>query len=389
MTRTDALPSELTFTVQPLTTGYPSLVDSNFTTAITSSEAGGDPTQSYFDALNKTSDFWTLVANKTITFAPGVDPQGRPVIMAGSGNVELRAEVVPGGPVPSVDAVLTITTRNTTTGVSQMLSFGLVASSPIEPEDVETLAPGIYESVQALLIGLASQLAAQSQVEGSDIDASKIVGAVVADVSSIAIRAAGNTILHIDWVAVEWSAQIVGSLAALSVLVAIPLIIDFMGHPMSHSLIVQNLTDSDFTCRPTLEAGQYSIEPSVTTVPARSVQPSPHGPSQTDTWSYGIAIQTSSSEFGNLGLVLDLVSAGGDEARLLVGIPWAGNNVLWAGAPDGSPDDTWRRHFEIPSTTTATSTTFGSYKVTLSINKLSGKTDDAYFYCSTAVIETA
>ncbi len=389
MTQPGALPSELTFTVQPLSNGYPAFVDSSFTAAIASSEAGGDSTQSFFDALNRTSDFWTLVANKTITFAPGIDRQGRPVIMASSGNVELRAEVVPAATDPSLDAVLTITTRNTTTKVSQMVSFGLVASSTIRPADVEALAPAIYESVQALLAGLAGQLAAESEVESPEIDASKVVGAVVADVSSIAIRAAGNTLLHIDWMAVQWSAEVVASLSVLSVLVAIPLIIEFTGHTMAHSLIVQNLTDADFTCTPTLEAGQYSVKPSSSTVPAKSTQADPLDPSQNDTFSYGVAMQTGSTEFGSIGLVVDLASAGGDKAQLLVSIPWSGGNTIWAGPSAGSADDAWAAHSLPASKSMMTSATFGPYKITLSINALSGETYGSYFYCSTAVVEPA
>jgi hypothetical protein len=384
-----ALPSELTFTVQPLSHGYPALVDSNFTAAIASSETGGDSTQSYFDALNRTADFWTLVANKTITFAPGVDPQGRPVLMASSGNVELRAEVVPAANNPSLDAFLTIATRNTTTKVSQMVSFGLVASSPIQRTDVETLAPAIYESVQAVLTGLASELAARSQVEGPEIDASAVTAKVLADVTAIGIRAAGNTLLHIDWMAVEWSAQVVGSLAGLSVLIAIPLVIEFMGHTMFHSLTVQNLTDVEFTCTPTLEAGQYSVKPSSTTVPAKATQPDPLEPSQSDTLSYWLGMQTGSTEFGSIGFVVDLASAGGDKAQLLVSIPWAGDNTIWAGPPAGSADEAWAAHSLPPSTGMTTSVTFGSYKLALSINALSGETYHSYFYCSTAVIEPA
>jgi hypothetical protein len=389
VTQPRALPSELTFTVQPLSHGYPALVDSHFTAAIASSEAGGDSTQSYFDALNRTADFWMLVASETITFAPGVDLQGRPVLMASSGNVELRAEVVPAATDPSVDAVLTIATKNTSTDVSQMVSFGLVASSPIQPTDVETLAPAIYESVQAVLTGLASELAAQGQVEGPEIDASAVTAKVLADVTAIVIRAVGNTLLHIDWMAVEWSAQVVGSLAGLSVLVAIPLVIEFMGHTMFHSLIVQNLTDVEFTCTPTLEAGQYSVKPSSTTVPAKSTQPDPLDPSQSNTLSYWLGMQTSSTEFGSIGFVVDLASAGGDKAQLLVSIPWSGGNTLWAGPPAGSADEAWAAHSLPPCTGTTTSVKFGSYKVALSINALSGKTYDSYFYCSTAVIKPA
>jgi hypothetical protein len=388
MDQPGAAPSELTFTVQPLGNGYPAVVDSNFTAAIASSVAGGDTTQSYFDAMNRTADFWTLVANETITFAPGLDPQRRPVLMASSGNVQLRAEVVPATD-PSVTAVLTITTRNMTTNVSQVVSFGLVASSPIQPADVETLAPAIYESVQAVLTGLARELAAQSQVEGPEIDASAVTAKVLADVSAIAIRAVGNTLLHIDWMAVGWSAQVVGSMAGLSVLVAIPLIIEFTGHTMFHSLIVQNMTDADFTCTAALKAGQYSVEPSSSTVPARSTRADPLDPSRNVTLSYGLGMQTASSEFGRIGFVIGLASAGNDKAQLVVSIPWAGANTIWAGPSARSDDDAWAEHSLSPSTSTTTSATFGAYKVTLAINKLRGKTYDTYFYCSAAVIEAA
>jgi hypothetical protein len=74
---------------------------------------------------------------------------------------------------------------------------------------------------------------------------------------------------------------------------------------------------------------------------------------------------------------------------LVVSIPWAGDNTIWVGPSAPSADDAWAQRSSSPSTSTTTSATFGAYKITLSINKLHGKTYDTYFYCSAAVIEPA
>lgn len=43
----------------------------------------------------------------------------------------------------------------------------------------------------------------------------------------------------------------------------------------------------------------------------------------------------------------------------------------------------------MPNGQLAAEATFGGYSVTLSLSKLSGKTYDSYYYCSTAIIEPA
>ncbi|MFP2904153.1 hypothetical protein ACLESD_03580 [Pyxidicoccus sp. 3LFB2] len=388
MTQPNTLPSELTLTVKPLGDGYATLVDSFFTSAITASEAGGDATQAYFDALNQTADFWTFVAETPNAFSPGTDPEGRPVIMASSGNVDMRAGVVASSD-PTLAGVLAINTRNTTTSVSQTIIFGLTTDATLGADGLALLTPAIYESVEAVIGGLAQALADSARVEGADIDPSTVTAKVLADVSSMAIRAAGNTLLHIDWLAVTWSAEIVAKLAGLSVLVAIPLIIEFAGHAMSHSLVIQNLTDAQLTCSTTLLHGSFAVQPSSSLVPAETAQLDPLDPSQTALVAFAQSLQTASSEFGRIGFVTDIAAGNGDTAQLVVSIPWAGGNTIWAGPSAGSADAAWSAHADPPSTTTSTSATFGAYTITLSINQLSGKVYGAYFYCSTAVIAPA
>ena len=94
------------------------------------------------------------------------------------------------------------------------------------------------------------------------------------------------------------------------------------------------------------------------------------------------------TDYGAIGYVLQLHPADGSPAAtLVVNVPWAGDNAIWAGTA-ADPDQAYEQH-AAPTGQLTTKATFGGYTVTLSLNKLSGKTYDSYYYCSTAIIEPA
>jgi hypothetical protein len=73
---------------------------------------------------------------------------------------------------------------------------------------------------------------------------------------------------------------------------------------------------------------------------------------------------------------------------MVTAIPWAGDNAIWVGQSDLSADSLYAQR-SVPNGQLVQSATFGSYKVTQSINRLSGKTDGDYFYCSMVLVEPA
>jgi hypothetical protein len=94
-----------------------------------------------------------------------------------------------------------------------------------------------------------------------------------------------------------------------------------------------------------------------------------------------------SSNLGSIGYTLTLTpSDGGQVASLVVAIPWAGDNTIWVGQGESDPERTYHAHSGVNGQVSQVAT-FGNYKVTLTINKLSGKTEDSYFYASMVVLE--
>jgi hypothetical protein len=96
-----------------------------------------------------------------------------------------------------------------------------------------------------------------------------------------------------------------------------------------------------------------------------------------------------SNDLGSIGYTLTLTpSDGGQAASLVVSIPWAGDNTIWVGQGSGSAEDTYNAN-QLPNEQVTQSATFGDYSIALTINKLSGKTQDQYAYSSLVVIEKA
>jgi hypothetical protein len=392
--------------VESLTTGYRELVDSGFQTAIDSTKAGGDAVEAYFAAENSTADFWGLVAAKNIGFAPGTDKEGRPVVMASSGNVELRVQALPKTSASSAGShaagaatgvgTLTIETRNTTTSVTRVMSGVVVvvenpSSVSIDADVFNQLVPALYEGVEQLLQALAATIAQASQVENPDVDADSLTASVITFASESAIKlSAGLVKAGLHFVAVSWAGW-AAELAGISALVAIPLIIEFLGHQMYHSLIVQNLTDTDLSWSATSIHGDSTVQPAGTTIGAMSTQPDPLGSGSMVTYSSSLNLQyVNDTRWSSIGYVVGLQpSGGGAGAQLLVSIPWAGTNTIWTGSASGSGEAAWEAHASQGDGALTSVATLDDFSVTLSLNKSKGETDGTYFYCSTAVVEPA
>lgn len=385
----------LALSLQPIEPGgFPAVDDAAFSAAVTASEAGGAGTQAYFDSINQTSDFWADLAAGTVTLAPGVDPRDRPVLMASDGNVDLRVQAV-WAPDPAGQrlGVLTITTREVSgTGISRLLSVGVVVdhnpSSLVIDEGVfGDLLPALYESTGDALVGLAVAFAAASRVESPDVDAETITSMVLFNVSQKAISL-GSVLVEwgLDFTAVTWG-QVVGEALGVGALMAIPTIIEFLGHTMRHSLVLENLTDGPLGWSVDVIHGEPAVTLPTTSVPPRRHGPDPLDPSRTlDLSSELHLLFVNSTRISSVGYVLTLTPSGGPQIQTLVSIPVAGDNVIWVGATTDSADQVWAKHAVTTGTRLSVQADAGPYRVTLSLNKASGTTDAAYFYCSSLVL---
>jgi hypothetical protein len=187
---------------------------------------------------------------------------------------------------------------------------------------------------------------------------------------------------------------VVGEAAGIGVLTAIPLIVGFLGHKMINSVMINNLTDTDFTWSLDQVHGQASVMPDTkenNTIPKMDYNVDSWGDKTTVKVSYEARMQfINGTDYGDIGWVLDLQPAGNNpKLAVVANIPWAGDNVIWTGAASESDDDLWTDHGQIPDGNHSVTGTAGAYKTTVSINALSGETDGAYFYGILVVIEPA
>jgi hypothetical protein len=70
-------------------------------------------------------------------------------------------------------------------------------------------------------------------------------------------------------------------------------------------------------------------------------------------------------------------------------VPWAGHNIIWTGASTGNAEQMWDDHLQVPDDKLSVISTVGAVRSTISITKLSGETDDAYFYGVVITLENA
>ena len=264
--------------LESLTDGYPALVDDAFRGAIRKAAAGGADTKAYFDALDATSSFWGLLATKRITFADGTAPDGRKVRMASSGNVELRVEgafagspgdeiVIRPGEDPPAIGIVTVTTRNTTTNAAA--GMAIVAARlatmpvylPITAELFAKLLVPIYGNVQTLLGRAAAALQRATSSGTPSIDA-VAEGESILQEQSGELQQLGEDLAEegLEFLSIEWG-TIGLDAVGLGALMAIPMLVELLGHEMTQSLVIQNMSSHDFTIELTQVHGDTNVPP--------------------------------------------------------------------------------------------------------------------------------
>lgn len=387
----------VTFAADPNTDGFPAVVNQAFLKAVNSSKAGGKATQQYFDALNQTSDFWGNLSSGRITFAPGVDPQGHPVYMASDGNVEMRVKVLYADDGTGVGAVVgrgSVATNNTTSEVSLWMALVVrVATMPVYLKITSDLfakfVTPIYSNTTRVLKNLATRMQQETRVETPNIDALETSDDLLQAESEVVDNVAEEVGAEgVEWMSIEWSAVAL-DFAGLAPLMALPMIAEMLGHQMTHALIVQNLTTTDFSWSLTQVHGSTAMQPGQPKLPQLKVEAGQGADGADVTLSYQAAFQfINATDYGSIGYVLQLQPAdGGQPATLVVAVPWAGENIIWVGTSTDDARVTYDAHVQVADGQLSKSVTFGKYRVTLSLNASSGKTYDSYYYCSTAIIE--
>ena len=126
---------------------------------------------------------------------------------------------------------------------------------------------------------------------------------------------------------------------------------NYLGHDMVNSVVINNLTDQDFEW--TIlgqEWGKASVLPAA--VGGSNVIPKMHH--NTDSWGDKTTVKVAyearfqfinSNDLGSIGYVLGLQpKGGGTQAKLVASVPWAGDNTIWVGQSNDSPDAIYSQH---------------------------------------------
>ncbi|MFP2904152.1 hypothetical protein ACLESD_03575 [Pyxidicoccus sp. 3LFB2] len=406
----------------PLTPGGstpPNIHDDNFVAAINSAKAGGSATQSYFDSTNQTADYWTWLTNTVNAqedpWAPGTDPDGNPIQMSSNGNLDVRMGAFyrdPNGgsttsdaaapaagaagdtPAPTV-GIATIQTHNTTTAVSSDISFGLsLAGIPagivLSKALFGDLIQPIYANLKTAVNGMAEAFKKAAEVDDPDIDPEEEAEDPLDEASGEAEDVGGELAEEgAKYVAIDWGS--VGLEAAgMGALVAIPMIVGFLGHKMVNSLVVHNLTDHDFTWQMTNQFhGQSTVLPDPKTankIPKMDYNVDSWGDKTTVKVAYQAMYQfTNSTDLGSIGWLLTLTPDDGSTATdIMADIPWATDNTIAVGEKGSITVPPEQSDGQLTKTAKV-----GEFNVTIAITALSGETGGAYFYGVIVTIEPA
>lgn len=393
----------VSFEIADLTAGYPAILDSSFIKAIGDAKQGGLATQAYFDAANDTSDYWTWLAEMNRAgenaWVPGTARDGTPVMLASNGNTEmmLRADYQAPGSKGNADddapvvGLATVATGNTTNNTSQTL-VGLIklaekpAGSYFSDALFEALLSPLYENLKMVVSNLATTLSVASRVEAPSIDPATETEPVLNDASGTMGAGEEAAEQGIEYLALDWSSALT-SFAGLAVVGAIPLVVEFLAHNMTHCLQINNLTDGEFIWSIDFQAsGSISVQPSVDFIPG--VQSHEVGGKPDTLCAYQAGFEfINTNDFGSIGYTLNLrPSDGSSVASIVVSVPWAGTNAIWVGAPSSSPQATYDAH-SAPNGALTQTATFDGYQATLTISRLTGTTEGQYFYASILAIE--
>ena len=410
--------------LKPLVAGYPNIIDNagNFMKSLNQAKAGGTSTQDYFNSRNQTSGFWNWMADHNTSgndpFAPAVDPQGNKIVMASNGNVDMRMGSFYREPEngeghvadendPPIFGIATIQTGNTTSLTSRDVSFalgliGIPGGIVLTKALFGDLLTPVYKNMKTFVTKMASKFRDSSNVEDPDIDPETESEEPLDDASGQIENVGGELGEEgAEYLAIDWSS--VGLEAAgLGAIVAIPMIVDFLGHKMVNSVEVHNLTNSDLTWYIDKQVhGKSSVAPKPESggniIPKMDYNVDQWGDKTTVKVAYAADFQfINSSDLGSIGYVLSFTPSGQTTPiKAVVSVPWAGHNAIWAGESSESADDIYNKYAWVDTSQpapanwdkTTWSSVVGDYKVTISITKLSGETEGQYFYGNVIVIE--
>ena len=384
--------------------GFPNVVDDNFKSVINQAKAGGDALQSFYDAMNQTADFWGWLAENAgdnlNPFAPGHDPNGDPIMMGSSGNVDMRYGAFYRGDTeagkaeddePPVVGVATIQTGNTTTRASKTVSFALsIAGLPpgilLSKALFGDLLSPLYGNMKTWITKNARNIQEDAQVEDPDVDPEDAADDALSDASEEVEDVGGELAEEgVEYATINWGAGAL-EVAGMGALAAVPMIVSYLGHNMVTSVRVINETDYAFAGDISYQAsGKTSVSPK-----SDNGKVIPKMAYYTDMWGDKTSVKCAyeanfqfinSSDLGSIGDLITLTPSGGatSVANLLVSIPWSGDNTVWVGSSSGSAQSTYDAH-SAPNGQLSVSSTFDQYTVTVAITKLTGETKGQYFY---------
>ena len=415
---TPSADNTVSIALTPITSGSipPNIATDAFHSNIEAAKAGGAATQAYFDAINQTADYWGWLTETVKSggegWAEATTPDGHPILISSNGNLDVRmgafykapatgdGHVAPlVGEDPPITGIATIQTHNTTTGIASDISFGL-ALAGLPPGVVLSgklftdLIKPVYNNLKLGVNKLAAAFRESAEVSDPSINsASESEGPI--EEASGDIEDVGGELAEqgAEYAAIEWG-SVAGEAAGLGLLAAIPLIVNFLGHKMVNSVMIENMTDTDFAWDLTQEHGSASVLPDPkmnSKIPKMDFITDSWGDKTTVKVAYEARMQLINiTDYGSIGWVLGLTPAdGGAKIATVSDAPWAGNNTIWSGAYDKTADELWAAHTTVDDEHLKVTSTVGKYKVTTSITTLRGKTDGAYFYGTLVVIEPA
>jgi hypothetical protein len=405
----------------PITAGStpPNIQTDAFAAAIASAQQGGDATQAYFDSMNQTADYWGWVADNVSqgneVWIDAVGPDGTsPIKMSSDGNLDVRmgafyrdppsgeghVAAAPGDPIPVV-GIATIQTHNRTSGLAATLSLGLgLAGLPVgiklSSMLFQDLLKPVYANLKTYFNKNAVDTKAASEVEDPDIDPEEASEDALADADAEIGDIAGDLGEQgAKFLAVQWG-SVAAETAGLAALAAIPMIVGYLGHKMVVSVMIHNLSDTTGFTWSILDQhwGTSSVLPNPktnNTIPKMDYITDSFGDRSTVKVSYEASMQfINSTNLGDIGVMLTLTpSDGGPAVATGFYVPWAGHNIIWTGASTGNAEQMWDDHLQVPDDKLSVINTVGAIRSTISITKLSGETDDAYFYGVVITLENA
>jgi hypothetical protein len=256
----------------------------------------------------------------------------------------------------------------------------------------DLLSP-VYQNLKTYVTKMSQQFKEASEVETPDIDPEAEAEGPLEDASGQVGEIGGDLAEEgVEYLTIDWG-SVVAESAGLGVIAAIPLLVSYLGHKMVNSVEIHNLTELDITWSVAAQVhGQPSIIPkddSGKVIPKMDYNVDSWGDKTTVKVAYAADFQfININDYASIGYVLTLQPAngGGTATDLVVSIPWAGDNTIWAGPSTGDAQAQYEQH-STPDGRLSVSTVADTYQVTMSINALSGETDGAYFYGLLCVIE--